>query len=102
MLIMLAESRHRRCKLSRHPANAGLDHLIEGGISFMSATFDPPRKVRAATKAKEQPHGLVSSLMAKSISHHFQSAGKPVRMAWQGQNGKEVWSGWRAGFCRPA
>src|ERR1700730_1598115 len=24
MLIMLAESRHRRCKLSRHPANAGL------------------------------------------------------------------------------
>jgi hypothetical protein len=23
MLIMLAESRHRRCKLSRHPANAG-------------------------------------------------------------------------------
>jgi Cu/Ag efflux pump CusA len=25
MLIMLAESRHRRCKLSRHPANAGYD-----------------------------------------------------------------------------
>jgi hypothetical protein len=24
MLIMLAESRHRRCKLSRYPANAGL------------------------------------------------------------------------------
>jgi hypothetical protein len=23
MLIMLAESRHRRCKLLRHPANAG-------------------------------------------------------------------------------
>jgi len=27
---MLAESRHRRCKLSRHPANAGL----EGGLSL--------------------------------------------------------------------
>jgi hypothetical protein len=27
MLIMLAESRHRRCKLSRHPANAGSEQL---------------------------------------------------------------------------
>jgi hypothetical protein len=29
MLIMLAESRHRRCKLLRHPAYAGTDiHLM--------------------------------------------------------------------------
>jgi hypothetical protein len=27
MLIMLAESRHRRCKLLRHPAYAGLVEL---------------------------------------------------------------------------
>jgi hypothetical protein len=36
MLIMLAESRHRRCKLSRHPANAGYERF-----GFIGSPSDP-------------------------------------------------------------
>jgi hypothetical protein len=51
MLIMLAESRHRRCKLSRHPANAGIDRdatlekakeLVELGFFEQRGTKEQP------------------------------------------------------------
>jgi hypothetical protein len=34
MLIMLAESRHRRCKLLRHPAYAGLSEIAPQGVTI--------------------------------------------------------------------
>jgi hypothetical protein len=52
MLIMLAESRHRRCKLSRHPANAGLwrwSELIAAG----TASKREKRDVRCGTKRSQ-------------------------------------------------
>jgi len=53
---MLAESRHRRCKLSRHPANAGVGGYISLIYVFVSVVYG----------------GIDARL--KSLEDHFQTA----------------------------
>jgi len=67
MLIMLAESRHRRCKLSRHPANAGQNVSRE---TFWYDWSAKPAKPSRENRSISHGDNLMNKLIRIEMENH--------------------------------